>query len=1266
MKKVCNLFAAAVILFAGATSASARHWGAKTSEGAITAIEAGKTYVLQPAFTEASNGNCFLAGPKFTTTSSLTIDNVYTFEATGDGSTYYLKRHGMNENQYLADPSNLNFYTSSTDRAWKLAVKQVAEPKDKEKSYDWTHKKADGVDTTETVKGVKAYIEEARADNSELDLSTFTFVQGENMMVLVSPTAKKADDKFSEYDFFLSCPSNSLEANAGKGTDYARNAWNIYAVDELSAKEDLEIVLNATVGNNFNLDEFSTKFPRGINIGEYDAAKYDAFLAAYNKAHGIVNQNESATEAEIDQLITDLPKAYQAFTTSGKALEPGYYILTSYRSQSKDYDDGALYDGGATNDKDNDLRWSFKGQGNVTYKANDPLSYKSMKFIWKVTANPEKPGYFFFQNLATNRYVGTAKNINDNGGTVPGARIQMTTGAEASYNIVTSKNYPKYFCFYSPDLWKGKGQYWGYNGGDRWEFGGVHVGGDHNGTVVWDWQADGSTFQARTITQAQVDSLLRVAEQDINNEKAQKLIDQAQTAYDKGFAYMGVDASGQRIDASTSGSLEKDGLVTAGDQLSSLMADSEEGVGEQHEPAVLLDGKLNTYFHTSWHGGDNAWKGGHFLQFKLNGEESELLLKWVKRDHANTNGGAPEKITIWGAKTDAALNAGKADKMNADGTNVTDDEGNNVVDFDAWKKGQGWDSLAVASFTYPYQVVYTNDNGQEVKKNNYAGTAHFKLDAAQGAYKYFRMEVTKTVGNGQSNGNKFFHGSEFRVYKGAYDAQRSLIDAVPQADRTALTTAIAALKGEVNNKLATKASIDALQAAYDQFLKNYPDPARVTAALDAAKKLEAAAEEGEDVGYYATGSKNDYKTAITAVENELKTITASRQPNVTEINDLLAKVDAANKAFAAKLNMPAEGIFRIVSKSSTASVAERSVMANTPSQKDYLTMGGRVKDGDTFKDENDFNTRLGAYWQVAKVNGGYTYKSVYTGLYLAPMKTEDGNTRVVSLRKDPYVFTLRYAQTPGCFNIVADTTDVQDRKHVFLNAEPSSNHLVLWNEASGKDNSAFSFKEAATDLDDALADGFSVNIRKGVPQIITLPIAADPGTNKFYTVIGQDAAQRIQLREHTGNLEAGQAYVLIPEAGDEETLINLNPVATSVSELAPAAEPATPVNGLVPVFENTKVAPQSGVFNADHTKVLLSEQDESVAAGSGYFTKMPQTSETGDKYLETNGVITTIGQVLAGGKKTNAVYTLSGVRVKNTKHLPAGLYIVNGKKVLVK
>ena len=116
-------------------------------------------------------------------------------------------------------------------------------------------------DTTETIKGLRAYVEEAKASNSALDLSTFTFVQADNAIVLVSTESKKKDDPYSEYNFLLTCPKTSLNGDAGKGTDYNRNAWLVYAVNQLSAKEDLQAVIAESLGANFNVDEFSEKFP---------------------------------------------------------------------------------------------------------------------------------------------------------------------------------------------------------------------------------------------------------------------------------------------------------------------------------------------------------------------------------------------------------------------------------------------------------------------------------------------------------------------------------------------------------------------------------------------------------------------------------------------------------------------------------------------------------------------------------------------------------------------------------------------------------------------------------------------------------------------------------------------------------------------------------------------------------------------------------------------------------------------------------------------
>ena len=69
-----------------------------------------------------------------------------------------------------------------------------------------------------------------------------------------------------------------------------------------------------------------------------------------------------------------------------------------------------------------------------------------------------------------------------------------------------------------------------------------------------------------------------------------------------------------------------------------------------------------------------------------------------------------------------------------------------------------------------------------------------------------------------------------------------------------------------------------------------------------------------------------------------------------------------------------------------------------------------MKDGSTYKDVPDFETRLGAYWKLTKVAGGYTYQNLYTGLYLAPK--EEKGTRVMSLRKAPTRSTSAMPRPP--------------------------------------------------------------------------------------------------------------------------------------------------------------------------------------------------------------------------------------------------------------
>ena len=1258
MKQVYKLLASAAVVLVGVTNLSARNWSPATN--AVTQIEAGKKYALQGIVSAAGN-NRYLQGTAFTEKSYLSSDGVFEFvpvegvKDAADNQVYYLKVSGKTKDQYVSVPGNKTFYTSSTNRAWKVVVKEAVK-QDPQKSYDWQTTKDNGGDTTIVLRGKDAYVRESMADNdgvNKFDLSTLTFTDRNDAVVIVSYQSKnpKKKEQDAEYDFFLTNEAGDLSVN--KGTNYSKNVWNIFEVEENNAKTSLNNVLDATFGEGFDIDGLvdATKkdaYVLGTDIGQYDAAKYAVLKDLYTKAKAAVDGGSELTETELDKLAEDLPKAFNEFKASGKPLTEGYYIVESYRSHKETgYDGGALYDEGAVKPGAKRLLWTYKG-GATTYKQGEELDHKSLKFIWKVEKDNAHPGFFFFKNMQTERYINKSEPAGFN------QTVEMSNERLASYNIVANRNQAGFFTFYSPDLWRGKG--FGGATKDRWEFGGLHPGGDHERVVVWDWQAPASAFYARTITQEQIDKLLSVAQQGINNDKANALVNQAQAALDKGYAYMAVNEQGTRLEFANSGDFSKDndpGLVTSADHLKCPMADKDEG----KDLNFLLDGDANTFFHSTWHGGEDAWKGNHFLQFQLEAPQQELLLKWVKRVHDNANGGAPAKVTLWGTKSDEALDKGKENKTN--------DAGEEVMDYDAWKK-QGWDSLAVSTFNYPYAIKVG-----EATKNNYAGVAYFKVPAG---YKNFRLEVvSRANGAGaDGNGNRFFYGSEFRVYKGAYDEVNSLNASVPKADIDALNAAIAKLNTEVKAEKATKESIEALQKAYDQFLKNYPEPKRVTDALAEAQKLSTSSVEGAEVGYYKEGAKAKLEAVITSVKTQLEAQVKTKAPNVEQINAYLAELNAGLAEFAKQLIMPEAGVYRIQSASAEKTREGRMITAINSSRESHLKMWGRVLDPNNkgvYKDEDGFSSVLGAYWDVQKVENGYTLKNVYTGLYAAPKAGQ----AMMTQSETPYVFSVTFAKTPGCFNFVIKADDAEAKK-IYVNAE--SDNLVLWNSAEGQDNSAFKFLPATEDLKKALdpEDGFRVYVQAKVAQIITLPVNAgfDPSNGQFYTVIGQDAESKIQLAAVTDNkLNAGQAYVYKPAEKNESNFVTLYPtkdVNKDYTKLNPTHTPGQAVNGLTPVFENTRLNEESGIFNRDHSLVLLSEPNESVAANTGYFDKMPVTDKKGDAELKAEDIITSLGRVVVlNGKAGKAgVYTLSGVRVNNANHLPAGVYIVNGKKQVVK
>ena len=133
-----------------------------------------------------------------------------------------------------------------------------------------------------------------------------------------------------------------------------------------------------------------------------------------------------------------------------------------------------------------------------------------------------------------------------------------------------------------------------------------------------------------------------------------------------------------------------------------------------------------------------------------------------------------------------------------------------------------------------------------------------------------------------------------------------------------------------------------------------------------------------------------------------------------------------------------------------------------------------------YKETANRKSHLEYYWKVEKVKDGYTFKNLYTGLYLDRDTTKNGAAMRQS--ETPKTIGIEYANYPGAFNLIVGNGKTTNR---YVNAQPDANsmspYIVTWNAAKGADNSAFSFKEAKQQLEDALDAEFSLPIKKGVP-----------------------------------------------------------------------------------------------------------------------------------------------------------------------------------------
>ena len=196
-------------------------------------------------------------------------------------------------------------------------------------------------------------------------------------------------------------------------------------------------------------------------------------------------------------------------------------------------------------------------------------------------------------------------------------------------------------------------------------------------------------------------------------------------------------------------------ILTSADQLSTNKPESEGPISN------LVDGDKNTFFHSTW-SANNVDKAFAYLQIDLKGAYKDLLLDYTKRYNFTGNKGYPTQFHVFA-------------------TNTPNDE-------ESWK-----------DCGYSNQLSYRYDNLQ-------SGKTILNLD---GDYQYIRLQVEKTGGMEQTNGNLYFALGELAVYpvtsykEAPYAEKDGLITDASQLSSNAIEPTEGSLAELIDNDMTT-------------------------------------------------------------------------------------------------------------------------------------------------------------------------------------------------------------------------------------------------------------------------------------------------------------------------------------------------------------------------------------------------------------------------------------------------------------------------------
>ena len=735
-----------------------------------------------------------------------------------------------------------------------------------------------------------------------------------------------------------------------------------------------------------------------------------------------------------------------------------------------------------------------------------------------------------------------------------------------------------------------------------------------NGYSVVYWYAgsadqnQGSLWKVETMDPAVIAAMEEQIKQSRLNGELKELLGESQNLYNSAFSY--------------------DEYATNLDQFSFNRTETAEGKEE-----YIIDGDYNTYYHSYW--SDQGDLGQpHWFQVEVEEPIKDFAFDVVRRGiNQNTKGA----VTRW------AIVGTNDETLAAEDNYESGDLATTLMTYQ-----DTWDEYQVVNVEYDQSVLYKNSPYANAKAT---GEVHFNSPV-----KYVRFMALVRMGDkveidpetseevityGDSpKDNVYMCVGEFDMRSKDYNMEKSIINAIPTDVRSAMESAMETATNALAGEGATQDIIDELQTAYDNFYNNYPEPKRVKDRINELQKWVENAPIGTEPGCFTDEAVAGLATATEEASGQVKDIMT-----MDEINAALGGMNTAFDKFIASCVMPAPGLVYVQSLSSNDNTYGSYV--HQPTSGETQTWWGG-------KDAGNLKSRPGFYWNLID-NGDGTW-SLYnygTNTWLGTPAENDEN---VTASKTKTSFKLRPACLERGFNFVFGD-------EVYLNTQPSSYKLVTWGEAFGADNSAFEFVDAEEEFDNA----YTIDFEPGIPQIVTLPYAVKANSdqpllklagvyNNNYQFVNYDNAEIIP---------AGTPFLYYTE-DDTYTTDFVDLVANDITAIEYVTSPknqGSMIGTLDPIEE---LEPGYGIFF--RKRIVGSEEGESVEPNSGYFVLAEAIDYDGDVSIpaDLNSITKTlegISQIITKADRQKGTFDLQGRRVVKAAK---GLYIINGKKILVK